>query len=234
MVGGGSIVSYDGLFGFMGFFIVRPDRRGAGLGRELWGVRKQRLIDRLEPGAPIGMDGVFAMQSFYAAGGFRLLHRDIRYEGAPAAAAQPVNTVVVDCRSVDFADIDDYDRRHFPAPRPRFLERWISQPGGHAVVALPNGRVAGYAVARPCRTGFKIGPLFADDADIASDIFDALCARLDGATVQIDVPECNPDALALVRRHGFTEVFGCARMVHGPTPQLPRAEIFGVTTFEFG
>jgi GNAT superfamily N-acetyltransferase len=235
MIGGGSIVSYNGRFGFMGFFIVHPDHRGAGLGRDLWNARRQLLLDRLDPGAPIGMDGVFTMQSFYAAGGFRLLHRDIRYEGsAPAGGRRRATIDVVDAAIVDFTDLDEYDRRHFPAPRPRFLERWVSQPGGYAVAAVPGGRVAGYAVARPCRVGHKIGPLFADDAAIAADLFDAVCGHLDGGRVQIDVPECNPDASALVRRHGFTEVFRCARMVLGPTPEQPRAEIFGITTFELG
>jgi GNAT superfamily N-acetyltransferase len=32
----GSIVSYGGVLGFMGFFIVRPDLRGQGIGREFW------------------------------------------------------------------------------------------------------------------------------------------------------------------------------------------------------
>ena len=48
------------------------------------------------------------------------------------------------------------------------------------------------------------------------------------------VPEINADALALVARYKMREVFGCARMVFGPIPQLPDAEIFGVTTFELG
>jgi len=33
MIGGGSIVSYNGHFGFMGFFIIQPKYRGRG-----WGV----------------------------------------------------------------------------------------------------------------------------------------------------------------------------------------------------
>ncbi len=40
--------------------------------------------------------------------------------------------------------------------------------------------------------------------------------------------------MALVRAHGMREVFGCARMYLGPPPDLPGAEIFGVTTFELG
>ena len=86
LVGGGSIVSYDGRFGFMGFFIVAPGHRGRGLGRRLWLHRRDALISRMRPGAAIGMDGVFAMQPFYARGGFALAGRELRMEGAGVPA----------------------------------------------------------------------------------------------------------------------------------------------------
>ena len=50
LIGGGSIVSYDGRFGFMGFFIMRPELRGRGLGGRLWHARRDRLRARLHPG----------------------------------------------------------------------------------------------------------------------------------------------------------------------------------------
>jgi GNAT superfamily N-acetyltransferase len=31
-----SVVRYSGTFGFLGFYIVRPDRRGQGFGYRLW------------------------------------------------------------------------------------------------------------------------------------------------------------------------------------------------------
>ncbi|MNR39385.1 hypothetical protein D3C85_1575930 [compost metagenome] len=50
----------------------------------------------------------------------------------------------------------------------------------------------------------------------------------------LDAPENNPAAMALVQRHGMTEVFGCARMYLGPAPALRHERVFGVTTFELG
>ena len=87
---------------------------------------------------------------------------------------------------------------------------------------------------RPCRVGFKIGPLFADDASAARDLFDALCNKIPGEPVFLDIPENNPEALALAKDRGMKEVFGCAKMYYGPAPVLAESEIFGVTTFELG
>jgi hypothetical protein len=89
-------------------------------------------------------------------------------------------------------------------------------------------------VARPCRDGFKIGPLFAVDALAAERVFAGLGEHAAGQPIFLDVPENNPAALALAERHGMREVFGCARMYHGPAPELPGERIFGVTTFELG
>ena len=232
LVGGGSIVSYDGRFGFMGFFIVAPDHRGRGLGRRLWIHRRDALLARLRPGAAIGMDGVFGMQPFYARGGFAFAGRDLRMEGVGAPAARAPG--LVDAREVPPEDLAAYDAGRFPAPRPGFVARWIAQPGARALAAVAGGAVRGYGVVRPCRRGFKVGPLFAADATVAEDLFRGLGDHAAGEPLFLDVPEGNAAAMALARRHGMREVFGCARMYLGPPPDVPEHEVFGVTTFELG
>lgn len=236
LAGGGSIVSYDGRYGFMGFFLVRVDLRHAGLGRELWPLRRDLLRARLEPGAAIEMDGVFAMQAFYERGGFVLEHRDLRFEGTGAGDRGPVPGVVdvADLGPGGLEAVEAYDTAHVAAPRPRFLAAWLARPGGHAVAVVDGDRCRGFAVARPCRTGHRIGPLFADDPGIAEDLYLTLAARTGAGPRYLDVPERNADAMALAERHHLTEVFGCARMVLGPAPDVPWDEIYGVTTFELG
>jgi len=239
LVGGGSIVAYGRRYGFMGFFIMRADHRGRGLGNRLWNERKRLLRERLDPDAAIGMDGVFTMQDYYARGGFRFVCRDLRFEGRGRDAPAPEG--IVEASSVPFEQLEAYDRRHFPAPRSAFLRAWIRRPGGHAVAAVGSADggeegdgVRGYAVLRPCRVGYKTGPLFAETPEVAERLFVALSRRVPGEPTFLDAPENNPEALALAARHGMTEVFGCARMILGPVPALPDAEIFGVTTFELG
>ncbi len=232
LIGGGSIVSYDGLYGFMGFFIIRSDMRGQGLGNQLWHERKQRLLSRLNTPGVIGMDGVFDMQHYYAKGGFELVCRDLRYESIGQAAPQPEG--VIELGSVPFDQVDAYDRQHFPAPRSGFLKRWIDRPGGHSVGVMQQGKLAGYAVMRPCRNGYKIGPLFANEAVIADALLRSLSAKVPGEPIFLDTPENNPEAIRLANQHNMHEVFGCARMIFGEKPVLPDHQIFGVTTFELG
>jgi ribosomal protein S18 acetylase RimI-like enzyme len=232
LIGGGSIAAYGKHYGFMGFFIIHPDFRGRGLGNTLWHERLRRLRSRLEPGATIGMDGVFDMQDYYARGGFKLSHRDMRFEGLTQPGSRAPG--IVPLSEVSFETVDAYDRVHFPAPRTAFLKRWITTAGMYCKGAVDGDKLTGYGVVRACRKGFKIGPLFADTPGIAQNLLDSLCARVPGETVFLDVPENNPAALKLAKKAGMKEVFGCAKMYFGPTPRLPDEEIFGVTTFEFG
>ena len=232
LVGGGLVVSYDGRFGFMGFFIVLPHHRGQGMGAKLWRARRDLLLDRLSPGASIGMDGVEAMVPFYQRGGFRLAQRDRRFQfiGRNGAA----HAGLVPARELPFADLSAFDADHFPAPRPAFLAAWLSQPGVVSLAAVEGSRITGYGVLRRCRAGRKVGPLFATSAEVAERLLAGLAAAAPGENLYVDVPERNLAALAMAHRWEMREVFGCARMYLGDPPSLPDAEIFGVTTFELG
>ena len=88
---------------------------------------------------------------------------------------------------------------------------------------------------RPCREAFKIGPLFADDAELADRLLRALVATLPAeARVQLDIPAVNPAAVALVAAHGLAPVFQTARMYTAAAPHLPLERLYGVTSFELG
>jgi GNAT superfamily N-acetyltransferase len=232
VIGGGTITSYGGDFGFMGLFIVRPRFRGRGLGRRLWDARLQLLRGRLRPGAPIGVEGVYALREWYARGGFRFSHRSVRYEGVGADVERPA--AVVPAVEVPFERLATYDRRCFPAARERFLRAWLAQPDASALAWLEGDRLRGYGVVRRCGTGARIGPLFADDAGVAEALYTSLAAFAPDAPVFLDVPEVNAWAMALARRHRMLEVSGTARLYLGRPPRVAESRIYGVTTLELG
>ncbi|MEM5423514.1 GNAT family N-acetyltransferase [Paraburkholderia ferrariae] len=219
-------VAYDDSFGFIGLYIVKPGFRGKGFGMRIWQHGMRYLGDR-----NIGLDGVVAQQANYGKSGFRLAYRNIRYQGRVSGIGC---ACVVPAADVPFEQLLAYDRACFPAGRERFLRAWVAQPDAVALATVEAGRVAGYGVVRRCEAGCKIGPLFADDADVATGLFRALAASMPGEVIVLDVPETNPAAVALAERHGMTSVFETARMYTKNAPAIAIDRVFGVTSFELG
>jgi ribosomal protein S18 acetylase RimI-like enzyme len=227
-----SVVAYDDKFGFLGLYIVRPPFRGQGYGLKLWQAGMTYMNGR-----NVGLDGVVAQQENYRKSGFRLAYRNIRYEGVgqPAVPADAADAgELIDLSAVPFDTVFAYDSALFPVPRPRFLRAWLAQPQAAGFAAMRDGRMAGYGLLRPCRRGCKIGPLFADTADIAEDLLRALAAQAGDTPLFLDVPEPNAAASLLAERHGMNKVFETARMYTGQFPAVAPDRIFGVTTFELG
>ena len=230
-VGGGAIIAYEGAAGFMGLFIMRADLRKQGLGRVLWHERLRRLRARLRPEAPIGMDGVFDMAPFYAAGGFTFLYRDLRFQGLAAGAMDPA---VIPLVQVPWPELVAFDASVSGLRREGFMKAWLGQTGGHGFGLRENGTLTGYGFLRPCHTGYKLAPLYANNATTARRLLLSVLSTVQGAQVQIDVPEPNLAAVGLMTDLGWDNIFGCARMVHGTPPMTPIEQVFGVTSFEFG
>ena len=104
-----------------------------------------------------------------------------------------------------------------------------------STLAVANGNVVGFATIRKCRTGYKIGPLFADDTAIAESLLGAVCADVpSGSEISLDVPLPNQNAVQLAERIGLKPSFETARMYRGDIPDLPLERMFGITTFELG
>jgi len=146
LVAGGSVVSYNGLFGFMGFFMVLPAFRARGIGRRLWYRRRDLLLLRLNPGAAIGMEGVVSMQPFYGKGGFEMSFRDELYELAGSAFAVDPNISPVG--EEDHAQVLALDRQCFGFPRPQFLIPWLKAPNAQTFKYASDGVLEGFAVVR--------------------------------------------------------------------------------------
>jgi hypothetical protein len=221
-----SVVKYGADFGFLGFYIVAPERRGQGHGMAIWRAGMARL-----GGRTVGLDGVVAQQANYAKSGFVLAHRNIRYGGEVRCE------VPADPRlggAGDLAGIEALDRGFFAAPRPAFLRAWLRVPG-HVVRTLTgDAGLTGYGVLRPCAEGSKIGPLFAANRADAEVLFRALAAEAPPGPVFLDPPEPNGPALRMAEDFGLSPSFETARMYRGPAPKLPLERTFGITTFELG
>lgn len=229
-VGTISGVAYDHSFGFFGLYIVDPAYRGQGLGMAL----TRRMLDYLGTRV-IGLDGVVAQQDNYRRIGAQTAFVSLRCQGRGGGGRPEGLTDLTNLEPAQMeALVEVYDARCFPAPRAAFLRAWVNYPGGTALGVVHEGSLRGYGVIRPCRQGWKIGPLFADDPADADLLYRGLAAAAPDDALFLDVPQNNPAAMELANRYGLEPVFETARMYINGRPRWAGHLVYGITTFELG
>jgi hypothetical protein len=226
-----SAVRYDDAFGFIGFYIVRPEFRGKGYGLALW----ERGMAHLD-GLPVGLDGVPAQRANYERSGFAFAYANVRYRADTREPRDrhPSSLMLERLRVAD-DDVLAYDAASFGTSRPRFLQPWIVQPDVVALTArdIASGELLGLGVGRDCGDGTKIGPLFCSRLDVAGVLLDTIMQRT-GSPWYLDVPTPNAAALALANEREMTPVFETARMWRGEPPPIALERVYGVTSLELG
>ncbi|PWF44702.1 GNAT family N-acetyltransferase [Massilia glaciei] len=222
-------VKYGATFAFIGGYIVKPEWRGQGYGMALWKAAMETL-----KGGNVGLDGVVAQQDNYRQSGFKLAHRNMRFETV-SSGPRVLAAGIMPLATLPFEQVRTYDQDFFADERTQFLRHWIGHSQGAALGMLRGTELLGYGMLRPCRQGYKIGPLFADTPEVADALLRALMGEAEAnQPVYLDVPQKNPDALAMAAKHGMTVSFETARMYTGPKPDLSMPRLYGVTTFELG
>ncbi|SOC46355.1 hypothetical protein SAMN05892877_12225 [Rhizobium subbaraonis] len=228
MVAGISAIAYGPAFGFIGLYICRADVRGKGYGKAVWDAGMAYLAGRT-----VGLDGVPQQQQNYAGMGFRPLYETYRWSGRPAPPAAGRSGTILAAAPDLLASLHAFDRRFFPAERHAFLSKWLAPPRT-AHVLLRDGDVCGYGVARRCREGYKIGPLFAVDAIGAAELLASLAQACGPGLIHLDVPETSLSFVAVLDRAGMQKSFVTARMYRGAAPAIALEGVFAVTTLELG
>lgn len=223
-----SLVSYGPSFGFLGFYICRPEVRGRGLGMALWNAALA-----LKPARTIGLDGVKDQQDNYRKSGFELAHGNIRHGGLRPRGYAQGNPALTALTAADETAIDRFEQHHrlFPAPRSRFLAEWLRHD---AMALMRDGEIAGYGVIRECHEGWKVGPLFAANVGDAETILRGLLTKMPEGTFFLDTPATNSAAVDLAVSLGLKPMFETARMYRGPAPRIDMGKVFGITSFELG
>ncbi len=226
-----SVVRYGETFAFLGLYMLHPEFRGRGYGKQLWNRGMALAGNRI-----IGLDGVVAQQENYRRYGFETAYRTLRYGGIPQVpdvGEQARQVVPVTDGKLDA--LVHYDAEIFPGLRYSFIRAWCGTPERRKSFIVGGGsRVRGYGTIRRCFEGYKIGPLFANKPEVALALLGKLLAEAKGAPVYLDVPADNLAAIKLAEECGLSLVFETARMYRGKAPEMPLDRVFGVTTLELG
>ncbi|WP_394150260.1 GNAT family N-acetyltransferase [Vibrio maritimus] len=224
-----SVVKYDASFGFLGFYIVKPEYRHQGFGIQIWD-RGMAYLD----GCNVALDGVVDQQENYKRSGFALSHRNVRYEGQTKSLPFERDSITK-TEELSFDSIEDYLDAFFPACRKVFDKAWLNQSDSSSLAYVKNGELLGIGVIRACRSGFKIGPLFADNKGVAHELYAGLVSSVSSdQPVFLDVPEVNELAIELAKTYHMKPCFETARMYTKQPPSISLDRTYGVTSFEIG
>ncbi len=220
-----SIVNHSDIFAFLGLYLCRPEYRGQGIGFALWQHGLQHAGGRV-----VGLDGVPDQEANYVRSGFTLTGRTRRFGGR--LAAEPLTMPLA--QAEDGATLARLDREATGISRPRFLKAWTQNTATRKTVVLRDGdAIIGFATARLCREGCKIGPIIAPDDATTHHLAAQAAAAVDAEAVFIDVPEKSAAFAGALESRGFEEVFRTARMYRGEAPE-DQATLKAVATLELG
>ena len=221
-----SVVNHNDSFAFLGFYICRPDCRGRGVGFGLW----QHALAHAG-GRTVGLDGVADQQANYAKSGFLRTGATTRYAGSLAPEAHPH---IRPAAAGDLAAIAGLDREANGLDRSAFVRAWTRPTPTRATHVLEdNGRIAGFATARDCREGVKLGPIVAPDPARALTLAQASLAGRAQGPVFIDLPQVSTGFAARLTDLGFVPTFATARMYRGPAPAAGPS-LQAIATMELG
>jgi GNAT superfamily N-acetyltransferase len=218
---------WNDAFGWIGVYLVDPDLRARGIGLALF----RRALECLQPRS-VGLDGDPAQQANYRRSGFVDVHPNTRWHG-PAGAWEAAGEVVP-AAELAFDDLVALDARAVGAERRALLRAWLDQPEAVSV-AVVDGRVTGFATARPASDGWKVGPVHASDAATASAVIAGAVADLAPDTVcWLDAPDPNGEARELFSSHGYEASPTSGRMTRGEAPPADVSISFALTAHEVG
>ena len=225
-----------GQFAWISMVLVAGDRRRRQLGTRLL----KHCIDALrDQGRVPVLDATPAGRPLYRALGFEETwgyHRLARDHAQPTHddTSVPCGTIVRPMIEADWPALCAYDARCFGADRSALLKRMRGRLPAAELVAERRGRAAGFLLGRDGRTASQIGPLIAEDNDVARALLTRALPAIKGP-VYIDFADSKTVLRAWLAECGFCAQRPLTRMLLGRSTGFDdETRTFAVVGPEFG
>jgi len=199
---------YDAL-AWVAMMLVDPAERRAGLGARLLGAALEAL-----GGAPcVGLDATPAGRPLYLRFGFvdncelvrtKTIVDGARFQGTGGRARAMLLS--------DLAAVGLRDRGIFGADRSRLLAALFHRAPECAWIVEEAGSVKGYTFGRPGWRYQHLGPVAAEDAEVAREMVSACLSGLAGKSLAMDVSRLDGEWLGFLKSAGFVEERPFTRM----------------------
>ncbi|MCT9098048.1 GNAT family N-acetyltransferase [Haloarchaeobius sp. HME9146] len=232
LVATSTLVSYDEV-GWVGMVLVDESHRRQGYGMEIF---RQALDAAIEVGLEVvGLDATDAGRAVYQNVQFVDVAPITRWQGEltvpPATASSAFDGTPPVVRDPPVARLRELDEQACGVDRGDLLSRLLSEEG---TVAFQAADDRGYAIVRPGRTHWQVGPVIARDGQTLEALLEAVADSLPDRRVIVDVLGESGYATEL-GRFGLTEHRHLTRMTHqASNPALMGDAVVAAAGFELG
>ncbi|WP_436925616.1 GNAT family N-acetyltransferase [Halosimplex amylolyticum] len=236
LVATAAVVTYGESVSWIGMVLVDEDHRGRGHGTQIFEHALEFARDR--DGEVVGLDATDEGARIYRTYGFERVESVHRWQGKldapvgetgdyPAGAMAPI---APENRDSIFA----FDRAQVGTDRTGLLRTLLAEPETVGVCSRGAGGVDGYAIARPGRTHWQVGPVVGTDASAVTPLVRGVSDLAGVRDVIVDAPNRRAIARQL-EQAGLAKRRKLARMtVPEARPALLDDSVVGFVDFAFG
>ncbi|WP_435320736.1 GNAT family N-acetyltransferase [Haloarchaeobius sp. TZWSO28] len=227
LVATSTLVSYDTV-GWIGMVLVDEAHRRRGHGMALF----RRALDAgLDAGLDVvGLDATDAGRAVYQNVEFVDVAPITRWHGTLSPPDQSGDSPPV-TQDPAPARISRLDRHACGVDRGQLLSQLLAEEGTEAFLAADD---RGYAVLRPGRTHWQVGPVVAEDDETVRALLAAVSSVVTGSEVVIDVLG-DGESTGALSQFGLDEQRHLTRMTYREaTPALMGDDVVAAAGFELG
>jgi len=233
VVGTVTAANYGNRLAWIGMMLVAQKMRGRGLSKPLLG----ELLHRLEDCAAIKLDATPEGRPIYERLGFVMERMIFRLETTSPALSWTRRRGAVPERVLpgDLADLVALDRRTYGVDRGPLIQFCLESAPGRCWLVCEGGSIRGFVLGRHGSHSHYIGPLEAENLDIARDLL-VVASHSDGPSrLVIDVPADQIDLVEWLVAGGFSRERPLFRMHYRKDPRIgDSARQYAIAGPEFG
>jgi len=194
-------ISYEEAFSWIGMVLVHPSFRGKGIGTCLL----QAALDYATPIGPVLLDATAMGQPLYASLGFQSIGEIARLElSLPVSIPSPTNLRIRPIKHNDLIHIQAYDSNKVKFNRAALLHGFFQRSPRYAFVAYQNEQLVGYCLGRAGSRFEHLGPLVANQQEIAVALLAYALAAAPQRPLIMDIPLVHTGWQAYLLQQGFS------------------------------
>lgn len=226
---------FSDTIGYVGALVVREDCRKMGIGKCLLQKSTEYVGEK-----NFGLTSVDEIIPLYRSKGFQYTSfRMATYIGKinktklfnPASSTDEFS--INEYSEEMFDEICRYDQKIHILPHREFLKLWIDRNNSTSFVAISkSGGVVGYATIHPENaTTSYIGPLFADNDDIAQALWSkALSSLPEGTGIHFNIIKGNKVTSRIAEEHNLDVIVNGTRLYTKNIIEFPLNNVYAMTT----